>query len=149
MVSVSKEYETDIITLFHASGDFHYRHRWREGVKQVEELNHFLPRVGMRCRCVLEGGEVITYSNSYDYASDRIEFTEAEEGRGSVTHYLLEAIEPQRSRLTIEYYQGGKALAEMIFRLTRKKTMEQDLVKSLEKLVPLVREIRIPRQVEA
>ena len=149
MVSVSKEYETDIITLFHASGDFHYRHRWREGVKQVEELNHFLPRVGMRCRCVLEGGEVITYSNSYDYASDRIEFTEAEEGRGSVTHYLLEAIEPQRSRLTIEYYQGGNALAEMIFRLTRKKTMEQDLVKSLEKLVPLVREIRIPRQVEA
>jgi hypothetical protein len=35
MLSVSKEYDTDIITLFHASGDFNYRSRWQEGVKAV------------------------------------------------------------------------------------------------------------------
>ena len=39
----NKEYETDIITLFHATGDFNYRSRWQEGVKTVEEINHFLP----------------------------------------------------------------------------------------------------------
>ena len=70
MITVSKEYETDIITLFHATGDFNYRSRWQEGVKKVEEVNHWLPRVGMRCRCILENGEVITYSSSYIYRPD-------------------------------------------------------------------------------
>ncbi|MGI8584738.1 MAG: hypothetical protein ACR2KX_21320 [Chitinophagaceae bacterium] len=41
MISLSKDYETDIITLFHATGDFNYRSRWQYGVKAVEEVNHF------------------------------------------------------------------------------------------------------------
>jgi hypothetical protein len=33
VLSFSREYATDIRTLFHATGDFHYRSRWQEGVK--------------------------------------------------------------------------------------------------------------------
>ena len=58
MFSVERIYETDIITLFHATGDFRYRNRWKEGVKSVETFNHFLPRVGMKCRCVTDNGVV-------------------------------------------------------------------------------------------
>ena len=90
MISVSKEYETDIITLFHATGDFNYRSRWQEGVKTVEEVNHFLPRVGMRCRCVMENGQVIIYASSYSYNPERIEFSETDEQKKSSTYYLLE-----------------------------------------------------------
>src|SRR6187455_1524907 len=54
MITVTREYDTDIITLFHASGDFNYRSRWQAGVIAVEEVDHFLPRVGMRCRCIME-----------------------------------------------------------------------------------------------
>ena len=35
MISLSKEYETDILTLFHATGDFNFRSRWQAGVKTV------------------------------------------------------------------------------------------------------------------
>ncbi|HMH20960.1 MAG TPA: DUF2652 domain-containing protein [Puia sp.] len=34
MIAVSQEYETDIITLFHATGDFSFRSQWQEGVKK-------------------------------------------------------------------------------------------------------------------
>lgn len=60
--SVSREYATDFITLFHASGDFTYRNQWQEGVKGVEHLEHYLPRVGMLCKTQLENGEVFIYS---------------------------------------------------------------------------------------
>lgn len=71
MISFSKEYGTDIITLFHATGDFNYRSRWQEGVKSVEQVTHFLPRVGMKCRCVLENGEVIVFASSYFYHPEK------------------------------------------------------------------------------
>src|SRR6266498_820726 len=45
LFSLSKEFETGYITLFHGVGDFNYRSRWREGVKAVEEISHYLPRV--------------------------------------------------------------------------------------------------------
>lgn len=85
MLSVSKEYETDIITLFHATGDFTYRSRWQEGVKKVEEVNHFLPRVGMRCRCIMENGQVVIYTTNYSYHPERIEFSETDEMKKTST----------------------------------------------------------------
>ena len=74
VISLAAEYDTDIITLFHAAGDFNFRNRWLEGVKQVEEVAHYLPRVGMRCRCILDNGESINYASSYLYTTDKIEF---------------------------------------------------------------------------
>ncbi len=46
MKALSSRSETGIIILFHATGDFTYRNRSQDGVKVVEEVNHFLPRVG-------------------------------------------------------------------------------------------------------
>src|SRR5688500_1626128 len=65
VLSFTKEYDTDIITLFRTTGMFEYRPQWLEGVKEVEELNHYLPRVGMRCRYIRENGEEIIYSTGY------------------------------------------------------------------------------------
>jgi hypothetical protein len=89
VASASHDYNTDLIRLFHASGDFNYRHLWMEGVVKVEEVGHYLPRVGMRCRCVLKDKEVITTSSSYRYSADRIEFTETEEGSNNTTYFVL------------------------------------------------------------
>jgi hypothetical protein len=145
MLSFSKEYETDIITLFHAAGDFNYRSRWKEGVKKVEEINHFLPRVGMRCRCELENGQVVIYATSYSYNSERIEFSESEEGEKNISHYSLEKINDKRTKLTIDFYLGDSLTKQIIFRLFKKK-MEDNFNKSLLNLAELVKEIKLPAQ---
>lgn len=145
MLGASRDYETDIITLFHATGDFNYRSSWQEGVKSVEEVEHLLPRVGMRCRCTLESGGSLTYSSSYyDYGADRIEFHETEEDSEDITRFVLQRIDADLTRLTVEHYVMRGRAAEILFRVTRKRAMERTLEKSLNNLVDAVKEIHLP-----
>jgi hypothetical protein len=113
-------------------------------VKTVEELNHFLPRVGMRCRCVLDNGEVIIYSSSYSYGPDRIEFSEIDEKKQHSTYFVLERIGGARTRLTIDYCLKKSILRQTLFALMKKKKMEETYHKSLHNLEGLLREIRLP-----
>src|SRR5687767_873628 len=144
MISVTKDYEADIIALFHATGDLNNRNRWQEGVKSVEEINHFLPRVGMRRRCVFENGHAIIYSSSYSYSPERIEFSETDEKKKSTTHYLLEKTGENKTRLTLDYYIRKNVLNQFMFTLTQKKKMEQAIHKSLLNLGEFVKEIKLP-----
>lgn len=147
VISVEKEYDTDIITLFHASGDFQYRSRWQEGVKEVEVVSHYLPRVGMKCRCVLGDRDVFIYSSSYSFRDDRIEFSETEQEKKSVTWFTLERIQPKRTKLKLDFYLDGSVASQLMFRLFRKGALEKEFHQSMENLVPLVKELKIPTAV--
>jgi Protein of unknown function (DUF2652) len=144
MISVCKEYETDIITLFHASGDVSNRNRWQEGVKSVEEVDHLLPRVGMRYRSVMEDGQSIIYSSSFSFHPERIEFSEIDENRKSASYYLLEKSGDKKIKLTIDYYIRKNIASQILFKLNRKKKMEDFFQKSLQNLEGLVKEIKLP-----
>lgn len=141
MISVSKEYATDMITLFHAVGDFNFRSRWQKDIKKVEEINHFLPRVGMRTRFVSENGRVTVYASSYFYHPERIEFSETHEKKKSTTYFTLEKISRDQTKLTIDFYLPKNFLSPTLFRLTKQKKMEESLQHSLSNLVELVREM--------
>jgi hypothetical protein len=141
VLSHAKEYETDIITLFHGVGDFNYRNRWKEGVKSVEEVSHFLPRIGTKCRCELEDGQVVIYATSYSFHPGRIEFSETEEKSKNSTYFTLKKIDDKKTRLTVDFYIKGNIIQQMIFGLTRKKKMEETFQKSLNNLSEFVREI--------
>jgi hypothetical protein len=147
MITVCREYEAGIINLFHAVGDFQFRSRWFEGLDSVEEVNHFLPRVGMRCRYKFRDGQAAIYTSSYSYHPDRIEFTETDEITKSSTNYLLEKQMSNRTKLTIEFYIKGNIAAQFIFGLAKKKKLESTLQKSMLNLEELVKEINIPDEV--
>ena len=144
MISVSKEYDTGIIALFHATGDHSHRARWQHGVKSVEEVNHFLPRVGMKCRCVFENGQSIIFASSYSYSPERIEFSETDEKQKTTTHFLLEKIGDNKTRLTLDYYIKKNAVNQLIFKLTQKKKIEESIHKSLVNLGEFAKEIKLP-----
>jgi hypothetical protein len=141
--SASMEYDAGIITLFHASGAFEYRHRWWEGVRKVEELNHFLPRVGMRSRWTLDSGEVINYSSSYTYTDNKIEFSESNENDSQVTYFTLEKVAENKTSLTIDIYKSESWFEKLLFSSTRQKKLDESLQRSLQNLIPLVKEIKI------
>lgn len=143
--SASREYDTDIITLFHASGDFNYRHQWLEGVKKAEEVGHFLPRVGMKCRLILNNGESVIFSTSYSYSPLRIEFTETDENTKYITHYVLEKLEENKTRLTLSFYINKNLFSEILFNIKKKKEIEEIFDKSLINLDELVKQIHLPR----
>jgi hypothetical protein len=144
VISAEQEYATDIITLFHASGDFNYRSRWQEGVKKMEVVSHFLPRVGMKCRCVSEEGESIIYASSYQYGSDRIEFSETDEKNNNSTCFTLQRTGPKKTKLTIDFYMKKGFPDQIMFRLIKKAKTEDMFRKSLQNLAGLVKELKIP-----
>jgi len=141
MLSLSREYETDIITLFHATGDFSFRHRWQVGVTKVEEVGHFLPRVGTRSKWTMENGQPVMYSSSYSFHPERIEFSETDEQKTNSSYYLLEAIGENRTRLTLNFYIRKNPVRQILFKLLRKKKMQTDLRQSLSNLSELLKEI--------
>ncbi|HEX6179808.1 MAG TPA: DUF2652 domain-containing protein, partial [Chitinophagaceae bacterium] len=144
MISVSHEYDAHIITMFHAAGDFSYRGQWEEGVIKVEELHHFLPRVGMKCRITRDDGESIVYASSNTFTPERIIFSETDENKKQSTYYTLERIEEYRTRLTIDLYIRKNFIGEMMFRLFKQQSIRNKLERSLVKLERVAQEINVP-----
>ena len=144
MFTASRDYAAHIITLFHATGDFTHRSRWQEGVRRVEEVSHYLPRVGMQCRRVMEDGQVTVYASSYSFQPDRIEFSETDADRNASSHFTLEKLDTYRTRLTVDFYLKRGPVRELLFTMRKKKAMEASLNRSLLNLDGLVKEIRVP-----
>ena len=144
VISVSHDYDTDLIRLFHASGDFNYRPLWMEGIVKVEEVGHFLPRIGMRCRYVLKDREFITTSSSYKYSDDRIEFTETEEGEKGTTHFILEKLPNGRVRCSLNYYITNNIFTHFGFMIFKKNSVENSLKKSLRNIEGILPKIKLP-----
>jgi hypothetical protein len=142
--SVSREYSTDFITLFHAAGDFAHRNQWQEGIKGVELIDHYLPRVGMRCKTVLENGEAFIYSSSYIYSDEKLEFSETNETDKTITNYTIDILGEKKSRLTIDYYVNGGFINTLLFNSFKKKKMEESFKRSLVNLEGFAKTLVIP-----
>ncbi len=149
VISFTKEYDVDLITLFHATGDFNYRHRWMNGVTKVVVENHFLPRVGMRCRVISDGGETITYSSHYIYQKDKVQFSETDESSGMLTSYTLEKKGDRKTKLTMDYYISKNKLSVLLFNLGKKRKLKASVEKSLQNLAELAGQIKVLRSTGA
>lgn len=145
MVSVSKEYETDIKKLFFTTGHLELRHRWQDGVKSIEELDHFLPGLGSRHRCVREDGEVVIYSSGFSYNPDStIVFSESDEKLNGTLYFVLEKLSEGLSLLSLEYHLKKDPFRQLVFNLFKKEKMEASFRRSLTNLEGLLTEIKVP-----
>ena len=126
MITVSREYDVDIKTLFYSSGHLELRPQWQEGVKAVDEVDHLLPGVGTRHRCVLDKEEVFMISSSFLYDPEsKIVFSETEENKRSSVYFILEKLAEKKSKLTLEFYLKKNLPLQLMFNLMMKKKMEE------------------------
>ncbi len=93
----------------------------------MEEVNHFLPRVGMRCRCIMDNGQPMIYASSYTYHPDRIEFSETEEKEKSTVNYTIKKITDNKTRLTIDFYLQKNIAQQILFNLSQKRKWKRCL----------------------
>jgi hypothetical protein len=144
--TLSDTFSTDMITLLHAVGDFNLRSSWYQGVKKVEEVHHYLPRVGIRCRCLMEdGSEVVIRSSNYSFQPDSVEYTEREEGKDIFIHYTVQKHGPDESKLTVDYYVSGSFFNGSIFRFTQGGKKRRLMLQSLDNLREFVKTLVIPK----
>jgi uncharacterized protein DUF2652 len=144
MISVSREYDVPINKLFFSAGHFELRHRWQEGVKAVDNVSHYLPRVGTKHRCVLENGQVVMYTSQFSFGPEKIVYAETDEKKRSSTYFIFEKINDNKARFTMDLYLKKNPLLQAMFNLTMKKKLEHAFTKSLSNLEALVQEIELP-----
>ena len=148
MISASEEYDTDINTLFYGAGHFEFRHRWVDGIKRIEEVSHFLPRVGTKHRCILQNGQVTMYTSSFTYTPEKIVYAETDEKKNACSYFIFERINDNRTKFTMELYLKKNPLLQMMFGMTMKKKMEKSFRKSLANLAEFIKEVKLPVEVE-
>jgi len=141
--SVSGEYDTDMVSLLHAAGNLSYRHRWQEGVRKVEELNHWLPRVGMRSRFYREDGESIVRASSYHFGPSHIEFSEIDESTQDLDYFTIERQAEGRCKLTIDHYRMQGLVGGWVFDWTRRRRLEERYRRGLERIEGVLPEIPV------
>lgn len=143
-ISVSRVYEVPINKLFFTAGHFELRHRWQEGVKAVDQISHYLPRVGTKHRCVLTNGQVIMYTSSFSFGPEKIVYSETDEKKRSSTYFIFDKVDEHHARFTIDFYLKKNPLLQMMFALTMKNKLERIFTKSMSNLDQLLKEIELP-----
>jgi hypothetical protein len=143
-LSITREFDKDIKTLFFVTAHFEFRNQWLEGVVKIDEVEHFIPGVGTRHRCVLEKRQQILITSTLSYEPEtRIAFSETSEKKDHAMYYIIEPLAQQRCRLTIEIYVANR-LMKIMFDLFMKKKLEGELRQSLERLDKLAMRTVLP-----
>jgi hypothetical protein len=146
VISVYKDYDIDIKTLCYTVVHFEFRHQWQIGLKEVNEVEHFLPGVGSRHQHVMKNGEkIMMFTSSFSYDPEKkIQFSETEEKRKNSTYYTIDKAPDGRSRLTMDFYIQKNPVRQLLFTLFEKNKLESNLRQSLENLEPIVKEMVLP-----
>ena len=143
-LTVSREFDTDIKTLFFTTAHLEFRNQWMEGVKKIEDVDHFIPGIGSRHRCFLDDEQVILYTSSLSYdPQTKIIFSETDEKKTHAVYFILEPIGKKRSRFTVELYMSGYIM-KFVFDFFMKKKMEGRMQRSMASLEKLLKGIVLP-----
>jgi len=151
VISLYKEFDTDMLTLLHAVVDFHTRKLWNGYIKDIDQVSDSaLPRLGTSHRCLLEKGQSIMYTSSYSYdppdsyEPEKIEYSETDEKKTNAVYFTFKKISESRSSLTADFYLRNNPFTLLMFKLLMKKKMEKTVKQSMEKLAEFVKEIKLP-----
>ncbi|MFZ6009091.1 MAG: DUF2652 domain-containing protein, partial [Bacteroidota bacterium] len=143
-LSVTKEFNYDIKTLFYTTAHFEFRHQWQEGVKAIDQVSQYLPGIGTSHRCVLDSGQTVMYTSSFVYdPGQKIVFSETDKKKSSAVYFILRPAGENKSIFTLELYLASK-ITKFMFDLFMKKKMKGRLERSLANLDHVLHDIRLP-----
>ena len=147
VITVSREFDTEIDTLFFMAVNFDVRGRWQVGVKKADKVSHALPRVGTSHCCVLDKGQEILYTSGFSYSPEKIVYSETDDKKRSSACFTLEKIGVNKTKLTLDFYLKKNFLLLTVFRLMMKKKWETAFRQSLENLAILVKGSGLPADI--
>ena len=144
VITLVKDFDAEINTLFYTTVNFNLRGKWQVGVQKADQVSHVLPQVGTRHRCVLDKGQMISYTSNYSYSPDKIIYGETEENKRNAVYTTFEKIGENKTRVTLDFYLKKNPLLVTMFRLMMKKKIETALRQSLENLAEIVKDVKLP-----
>jgi hypothetical protein len=144
MITLSKEFNTDMNTLLFSTINLNLRGRWQTGVKGTDQVSHILPQVGTKHRCLRDKGHVIMYTSSFSYDPEKIVYSETDEKKKAGTYFTLEKINENKTRLILDFFLKKDVLLVTFFRLFMKKKYEKQFRRSFKNLEEMISKIEAP-----
>lgn len=145
---VTRDYETDLLTLLHAVVDFPNRKYWQPGVKEITDISDpHLMRLGTKYRCILEKGQSVMCTSAYSFTADKIEYTETSDKKDVSMYFIFEKLDGGKSRLQIEFFIKKNPIGKLWFNLKEKRKLEKSLERGLVNIGKLIRQEE-PEQVK-
>jgi hypothetical protein len=149
VLTIIKDFDAEINTLFFTSVNFELRPKWQIGLKGTDQVSHGLPRVGTKHRCVLEKGYMVLYTSNYSHSSEKIVYGETDEKKKMSKYSIFEKLSDNKTRMTIDFYLKKNFLVQTVFNLAMKKKLENQFKRSLENLAELVKGVKLPVEVKS
>jgi len=144
VISLVKDFDAEINTLFYTMVNFNLRGKWQVGVQKTDEVSDVLLQVGTHHRCVLDKGVRIAYTSNFSYGPDKIIYAETEDNKTNSIYSTFEKIGEMKTKVTVDLYLKKNPFMVTMFRLMMKKKIEKDLRQSLENLAELVKAVKMP-----
>ena len=150
VLSIVKDFDVEINTLFFTAVNFDFRPKWQIGLKKTDHVSHILPQVGTKHRCVLDKGkEMILYTSQYSYSPEKIIYGETDDKKSMANTSTFEKISNNKTRMTIDFYLKKNFVTQTMFNLVAKKKLKDQFNKSLENLAEFVKGVKLPVEVES
>lgn len=147
VITVTEEIDAEINTLFYTLVNFEFRGKWQVGVQKADQVSHVLPQVGTKHRCVLDKGQMISYTSNYSYSPEKIVYGETEEHKRHAAYTTFEKLGDNKTRVTLDLYMKKNPFMVTMFRLMMKKKMEKAFKQSFKNLAELVKGVKLPVEV--
>lgn len=144
VLSLAKEVNAGINSVFYTAINFSSRQQWFARVKKIDDVSHALPRVGTSHCCVLEKGQEIMYTSDFSYSPEKIMYCETDNKKSSVCQFTFEKKNENLTRFTIQLFLKKNILILTMFRLFMKRKIKKSFMQSLENLAVLVKQVNVP-----
>ncbi|MCW3118092.1 MAG: hypothetical protein JWM28_2174, partial [Chitinophagaceae bacterium] len=96
----------------------------------------------------MDNKETVILATSYSYHPEKLSFSETDETTDSTKYFYIEKTGDHQTKLTVDIYLEKSKVNQFLFNLFRKKKLEASFRRSLVNLETVVREIKLPPQIE-
>lgn len=146
VLSVQRDFDMDSKRLFYTAGHTEFRHRWMEGVRAVEEIDHFIPQLGTRYRCIrTDGSEMVMVSSSFSFDPEGTSvYSETDEAGTRTVRYGFTRLGEGRCRFRIDLLLKKDPALIAAFERSEKARLQQELERSLDNLERLAPTVEPP-----
>jgi hypothetical protein len=134
LVSVSREFDFDIVDLLSVVGNFSLRSQWEDGICRVDQVSDKIARVGTTHRCVFDNNSITVRYSFFSYHPEKIIFCESANAVKGDRYYIFEKTGDGKTRLALELYMEKSPFRNLMFNFFQKEKTAGSFERSLANL---------------
>ena len=134
VLSVQKEFNVDIDTMFRTVADFSLRPQWMDGIKAIDNVTTKILQVGTAHNCIVGKKTNVRVTSGFKKDEKSIIIEETDKKRMGTGQIVLERKGDNKTLMSLNFLFTKNPLLLMVFNLFMKRKLEKILKKSFENL---------------